>query len=207
MTEPAAIATLPVPPPELSRPGLPAFAPAPELEAWVRATIINDAGALYNREHRHLQYAEIGMLWTNVRYEKRQRHIVGEARIGQPTGSNAWSKALRERQLRQWFGQVPDFVITLDAVWFARADAAYRLAVIEHELEHCSQATDDYGAPRFGRDGRPRFAIKGHDLEIFVSQVRRYGAYNEALRELRGVLERGPTLDIGMIEALCGTCS
>lgn len=48
--------------------------------------------------------------------------------------------------------------------------------LVEHELYHITQATDDFGAPKFNKEGQPVLKLRGHDVEEFVGVVRRYGA-------------------------------
>jgi hypothetical protein len=53
------------------------FAPAPDVEAWVREAFIEDDAELRNDDHRHLQQAEIGFLWTTARSPARRTTIEG----------------------------------------------------------------------------------------------------------------------------------
>jgi hypothetical protein len=124
------------------------------------------------------------------------------------TGSNAWTKGRTEQQLREWFGAVPDFVITLDANWFEReATNLARCAVIEHELHHCAQQTDEYGSPRFSRaTGLPLWEIAGHDVEEFMSVVRRYGAWSPELQEMGSAIVNAPEIGAADVDGICGSC-
>jgi hypothetical protein len=70
---------------------------------------------LYNPDHQHLEFATLGVLWTNKSYRKQQRWILGQAEDPKGNTGGAWKKGQREQQLEQWFGGVPDFVITLYA--------------------------------------------------------------------------------------------
>lgn len=183
-----------------------ALLPAPDLARWVRRMLLLSDGVLFNRDHLHLLHARLDFLWAYDRYEKRGRRILGEARLAKPTGSNAWQVAARTMQLTRWFEIVPDFVITLDAAWFARASDAERLALIEHELYHCAQRTTAYGAPRFARDGSALWTIRAHDVEEFVGVVRRYGAGAAHVTEMVEAANRGPTVAPAKIAQACGTC-
>lgn len=185
-----------------------AFTPAPDVAAWAIATFCTPGnGPLYNPEHTHLTQARIGMLWTNTPNVKQMRSVAGTAEIPYIQGGK-WVKARMEYQLAQWFGSVPDFLITLDAVTAAQMTDATFCALVEHELYHCAQARDDYGAPRFTRDGDPKFAIRGHDAEEFVGVVRRYGVGNAAggVAELVKAAQREPLIAAADIEYACGTC-
>jgi hypothetical protein len=182
------------------------FRPAPELEAWVRATFLADGAPLLNEDHAHLTQAVLGVLWTNVSNRRQQRTILATAEQPTPRGAK-WAVARAEHQLVGWFGAVPDFLLTFDAPIAEQLDDTTWCALVEHELYHCAQALDDYGAPKWHRDGTPMFAMRGHDVEEFVPVVRRYGATSPdvqalvaAARDTRG---RVPVVSIA---GACGAC-
>ena len=151
------------------------FVPAPDVIAWARATFIDDDASLRNEDHHHLSFATIGALWTNVPNGRHGRRIVGQAEMGLPPAGK-WLRGRIEMQLTGWFGGVPDFVLTFDAEYCAEAPDVAFAALVEHELLHCGQAKDEFGAPRFNkRSGAPIFAMKGHDFEGFVGIAARYG--------------------------------
>lgn len=183
------------------------FMPAPEVEEWVREQILDEAGALFNDEHKHLCEAEIRFLWTNVGYVKQMNRVAGTAEMPM-FRCNPWQKGRQEQQLREWFDGTPDFLITLDAVYAAQVSDAVWAALVEHELYHCGQARDEFGAPKFTREGRPKFCIRGHDVEEFVGIVRRYGAGNAAGQTARLVeaAKKVPEVAAADIARACGTC-
>lgn len=192
------------------------FAPALDLEAWAQAEILAPDRPLSNYDHAHLREgdARIAFLWTTERDQSRGVRVLGTAQTGEPTGK-AWSAGRQRQQLREWFGAVPDFLVTLDA-WHAR-DALDEgrpenlLVVLEHELYHCAQDTTVDGDPRFNRDGEPVWGIRPHDIEAFHGEALRYGpdarpalaAFAEALDHVR---EHGPSVAAASLEGLCGTC-
>jgi len=187
-------------------PGQPVFVPAPELLAWARATFIDEGSELENEEHAHLRSSDIGMLWTNVENARRGRRIVGQCEMGLPPGGK-WSRAKVERQLLDWFGLVPDFVITIDAEYAAESSDATFCALIEHELLHAGQERDEFGQPKFSKmTGEPIFALRGHDLEEFISVARRYGGAASGIGELIEATKAGPTIAAAHISQACGTC-
>ena len=61
--------------------------------------------------------------------------------------------------------------------------------------------------PKFTQDGRPSFAIRGHDVEEFVGVVARYGATAAGVSEMVEAASRGPTIALADIAGVCGTCS
>lgn len=183
------------------------FAPVPEMIGFVHETLLNPNHDLYNPDHDHLLDAYIGFLFTNADCNSKGRRVAGMCEM--PTfRCNAWQKERQLIQLSEWFGDVPDFVITLHAPYYASIADANRLALIEHELYHAAQAVDDFGMPRFRKTtGKPIYAIKGHDVEEFVGVVRRYGAEASGVKEMVDVANRGPEVAQAYIDTVCGTCS
>lgn len=201
--------TRPYPPAEIVVDGVnPRFVPAPELEHWVRVNFINELSPINNPDHEHLQQASIGFLWTNVANARAQRTILGQCELMPPMAMGKWQRARAELQVLEWFGDMPDFLITISAAAGMLHDDASFMALVEHELYHAAQALDRFGAPKFSRDtGRPIFAIKGHDIEEFVGITRRYGAAVSAgMEEAVRAANKGPTIAEGQIARACGTC-
>jgi hypothetical protein len=196
----------PYPPVDLREPGI-QFIPAPEFHFWIDATFIDTDGILANPDHKHLESAQIGVVLTNVPNVRMGRVVLATAEMPNLRGS-VWQKERQFFQLRQWFGDIPDFVITLYAPHAATADDASFCAMVEHELYHCAQANDPYGAPKFRRDGRPVFTIVGHDVEEFVGVVRRYGAGPAAdgVAEIVEASKILPSVKKSEIGRACGTC-
>lgn len=184
------------------------FGPAPDLAEWTAASFIDDTAPLRNPDHEHLRSASIGFLWTNVSNAKKGRMVIGTAEPGTPQGAmGKWGRAKAMLQVREWFGAIPDFIITIDATWWLQASDAEACALVEHELYHCAQDRDEYGAPKFNRQtGRPVFTMRGHDVEEFVGVVRRYGADAAGIRELIEAAEAGPEIAAASIAQCCGTC-
>ncbi|GGF24467.1 hypothetical protein GCM10011321_14810 [Youhaiella tibetensis] len=197
----------PMPPHEtLGNSAEPVFAPAPELIAWARETFIDEGAPLLNEDHRHLRWANIGALWTNVPNGHAGRRIVGQCEMGlPPTGK--WGRARIERQLLDWFGEVPTFLLTFDAEYASSCSDAQFMALVEHELYHAGQERDAFGAPRFSKKtGKPIYGIRGHDVEEFVGVVRRYGASAAHIEELVAAANADPEIARVEIARACGTC-
>ncbi len=108
------------------------------------------------------------------------RHCDG----GKPQGAReSGPRAQAEIQVMQWFGSVPDFIITLDAEC-CRACNDQSLCLSPSTF---TQETDAFGAPRFSRStGRPVFTIRGHDVEEFV-------AWFVAMGQMPPISARSPT--------------
>lgn len=197
------IANRPTPP---DLPPLGAFVPAPELDDWARASFIEEGAPLLNYRHEHLREASIGWLWTNYEAKSKGREVLGECRLVSSLQAK-WSSGMAHYQLCQWFGQEPDFVITISADAALHMDDWAFCALVEHELCHAGQAVDAMGEPRFNQDGNPIFSIIGHDVEQFVDVVERYGATATGVADMVRVANRGATVGQADIDIICGTCS
>jgi hypothetical protein len=184
------------------------FIPAPDVSDWIVAAFLDKGAPFYNADHQHLRHANIGVLWTNVDNIKQMRSVVGMAEMLVNRGSK-WQKARADLQLVQWFRQIPEFVITLSAPYCAIADDASFCALVDHELTHCAQDIDHFGAPKFHRQsGLPVFAIRDHDVTEFVSVVRRWGvrAAGPNVEAMVKAALQEPEFSGARIAATCGTC-
>lgn len=185
------------------------FAPAADLAAWVRDTFLDAGGDLHNPEHAHLIDAGLGFLWASQGYVTKGRQVLGLTEDLQQAGrGNAWQRGRAQQQMREWFGEPPRFLITLDATYCAQCSDAEFCALVEHELYHCGQARDEFGAPAFTKDGQPKLAIRAHDVEEFVGVVARYGVGDPDgyLGRLIMAAARGPTVAPIRVAQACGTC-
>jgi hypothetical protein len=198
--------TRPLPPEAMADP-VELFEPSEDLREWIIATFIADDGDLYNEDHRHLIDAEIGVLWTNVDNSRNMRHVIGQAELMPPMAMGKWQRARAIRQVEEWFGEMPDFLLTFYAPAASVMDDASFCALVEHELYHCAQRRDLFGMPKFTQDGRPSFAIRGHDVEEFVGVVARYGAAATGVSEMVEAANRKPSIALAEIAGACGTCA
>lgn len=183
------------------------FRPAREVGEWVRSEVLEESGMLHNPEHKHLLWADLEFLWAAEGYTQKQRRVVGTAE--QVTfRAGGWQKARQEEQMRQWFGRVPTYLITLDAQYAANADDIAWCALVEHELYHVAQAKDEFGAPAFTKEGIPKLCIRGHDVEEFVGVVRRYGIGDPggAIAQLVAAAKSRPEVSEARVRGACGTC-
>lgn len=192
-------------PPETLFESLISFAPSEELEGWARTMFIADDAQLYNPEHSHLQFAIMGFLWTTYTNVTKGHRVIGMAERFNAR-CNKWKRARQEQQIKRWFGDVPDFIITIDAEAWKESTNPQRFALIEHELYHCAQYTIQ-GIPQFNdQTGKPKFTIRGHDVEEFVGVVERYGADATGIQDMVKAANKGPEIAPAKIDGLCGTC-
>lgn len=195
-----------MPPIEILDDPAPRFIPAPELEEWARQQFINELSPIHNPEHIHLQLAALGFVWTNVENVKKSRHILGQCQLITESGEK-WAAGRQHQQLREWFEDVPDFLITIEAQNAMLCTDASFMALVEHELYHAAQKTDEFGQPMFNQiTGHPLWAIRGHDVEEFVGVVRRYGADAAGVRDMVAAANKGAEIAEGQIGRACGTC-
>ena len=181
---------------------------APDLHDWARATFIEEGAPLENEDHAHLRTARLGFLWTSAPNAKQGCRVVGLTEECKFLG-NRWAKVRFEQQIAGWFGDpLPHFLLTFDAAFADEVDDATFCALVEHELYHCGQERDGFGAPKFTRDGDPKLAIRGHDVEEFVGVVARYGV-GAAAGQTAALVEaanRPPLICSAEIAGVCGTC-
>lgn len=164
-----ALGARPYPPQELAR-----YLPATGVAEWVQSEILAADGSIHNPDHAHLLDADLVFLWAPAGFTKAMKTVIGQAEEVM-IRAGGWQKGRQEQQFEDWFGRVPGFMITLDADYCSQCSDADWCALVEHELYHVAQALDDFGAPRFTKDGLPKLKIRGHDVEEFVGVVRRYG--------------------------------
>ncbi|MEA5670439.1 putative metallopeptidase [Pseudomonas sp. MH2] len=194
----------PMPPEDLLESLWPKLRPAPEVWEWILQEVLATTGSIHNPEHAHLIDANIGVLWASSGFAKQGRVVLGQAEQLM-IRAGGWQKARQEQQMRDWFGEEPEFLITLAGDYCAQCSEAEFCALVEHELYHIAQATDEYGAPKFTQDGMPKLFLRGHDVEEFVGVVKRYGA-SEDVQQLIDAASRPPEVAKINISRACGTC-
>jgi hypothetical protein len=209
MAKTQATAGRPMPPVEiLGSPEDPALymalTPAREVADWMRKNILATDGALHNPDHAHLMDADLCFLWASSAYVKAGRGVLGQAEQVM-FRAGGWQKARQEQQMREWFGRVPEFIITLAADYCMECTDTDFCALVEHELYHVAQSEDEFGAPAFTKDGYPRLAIRGHDVEEFFGVVRRYGMSPDVAKLVEAA-RRPAEVSHASIARACGTC-
>jgi hypothetical protein len=131
-------------------------------------------------EHLHLAEGEAAIEWLIRRDEKIKagRQVLGTAHLPRVQGElNPCFQWL----LESFFGHVPDFLIILDHNYWFGSSPLLREILVYHELTHCIHKKDAFGDPLYDENDRPRWGLRGHDVEEFTAVVRRYGAWNADL--------------------------
>jgi hypothetical protein len=180
------------------------LAPANEVADWLNRNILADDGPLNNRDHAHLHGADVCFLWASTAFGKQGRTVIGQAEQVM-FRAGGWQKARQEQQMREWFGYVPDFIITLAADYCAQCSDLEFCALVEHELYHIGQELDDFGSPKFTKEGMPKLALRGHDVEEFTGVVRRYGANAQVAKLIEAAKGPAEVSRLNVAHA-CGTC-
>lgn len=179
--------------------------PATEIGDWVNLHILSEEGRIHNPDHTHLLDADVAFMWASGAFEKKGRYVLGQCeQVMMRAGG--WQKARMEQQMHEWFGRIPKFIITLAADYCEQCNDVEFCALVEHELYHIAQATDDYGAPKFNKEtGMPVLTLRGHDVEEFVGVVRRYGASKDVQEMVEAANRPAEVAHIDVARA-CGTC-
>ncbi|MFI3035251.1 putative metallopeptidase [Atlantibacter hermannii] len=179
--------------------------PAHEVYHWMHDMFLSEEGTLHNPDHLHLLEADIVFMWASNAFAKKGRTVLGQCEEVMMR-AGGWQKARMEQQMHEWFGRIPGFIITLAADYCAQCSDLEFCALVEHELYHIAQETDEFGAPKFYRDsGLPKLKLRGHDVEEFVGVVRRYGASKD-VQELVDAANRPAEVAHLDIARACGTC-
>lgn len=198
--------TRPHPPEEVGDDVPERFVPDQRFADWIRGTFIDATGPLANEEHEHLADARIGVLWTNVINNRQMRQVLATAEIPQTMGG-AWKRGRAEQQIRDWFEADIDFLLTFYAPGCRVLEDRGFCGLVKHELCHCAQDEDRDGFPKFDRNtGSPLYAIRGHDVEEFVSVTRMFGPTPDVMRLVDAAKAR-PVFGDSQISIACGTCA
>lgn len=183
------------------------FEPDLQAMAWAFETVIDEGSPLCNEDFAHLRGASIGWLWTNEPNSRHGRSILATCELTGSIMGSKWQRARMEHQILEWFEDMPDFILTFYAPAVAMMEDREFMALVEHELCHAGQALDLFGSPKFNRQtGRPIYALRGHDVEEFVSVVRRYGSTSPELDAMLEAVQEGPELSMPSIARVCGNC-
>lgn len=184
------------------------FEPAHELKEWILKTFIDEDGELHNPDHMHISPWDDDLfmvLWASSGFKKSEKIVLGQTEKFAPM-AGGWRKMRQEKQMIDWFGCVPNFIITIDA-WFAHnASDTDFCALIEHELYHVGAKKDEDGNYQISPStGEYKYYLRPHDVEEFHGVVQRYGASPD-VQKMVELANDGPTIGKAKIAHACGTC-
>ncbi|WP_445405981.1 putative metallopeptidase [Acinetobacter pittii] len=185
--------------------------PAPDLKKWVISNYLKIGGPLHNPDHDHI--AELlhdneeflACAWASSACVAKKRMVLGQCEKVM-FNQGGWKKARQEQQMRDWFGYVPVYLITIDASYCDQATDRDFCALIEHELYHIGVERDEDGEALYSEmTGLPKHYLAGHDVEEFIGVTKRWGA-DESVKRLVEVAKQAPFVSDVNISKCCGTC-
>ena len=187
------------------------IAPAVELKEWVIKNYLTIGGQLHNPDHDHISEllhddeTFLAFTWASSACQSKKRMVLGQCEKVM-FNQGGWKKARQEQQMRDWFGCVPAYLITIDASFCEQASDHDFCALIEHELYHIGQERNEEGELMWSAStGLPKLYLRGHDVEEFHGVVQRYGASPD-VQKMVELANDGPTISRANIAHACGTC-
>ncbi|MFW2147771.1 putative metallopeptidase [Acinetobacter sp. TY1] len=126
--------------------------PAVDLKEWVLKNFLTIGGALHNPDHDHLaellhdDETFLAFAWASSACMAKKRVVLGQYEKVM-FNQGGWRKARQEQQMRDWFGFVPVYLITVDASFCENSNDREFCALIEHELYHIGVERDEDGEP------------------------------------------------------------
>lgn len=126
------------------------LAPAVELKEWVVKNWLTLGGELHNPDHDHI--AELlhdneeflAFAWASSAAVAKKRMVLWQCEKVM-FNQGGWKQARQEQQIRDWFGFVPQYLITVDAAFCEQASDREFCRLIEHELYHIGVECDEDG--------------------------------------------------------------
>ena len=125
------------------------FKIAPEVAQIAQELII--------KYHQHLRGANIRYLFRYGPWSNKKRETQGQA--VKVSGVNHFLTGL-------------DFIILINADVWEQLNEKEKVALVDHELEHCCKEDD-------------KFYLQGHDVEDFIRVIRRHGFWSPNLKAVK----------------------
>lgn len=117
-------------------------------------------------DHKPLVDARIEYVWRDKATKSKGRICLAKARRLSGLNAFLYNAAMG---LADSVANEPLFVIEVAADTWARLRPEQRIALVDHELCHCTAEFDD--------DGELVLGMRGHDLEEFAAVVHRHGLW------------------------------
>ncbi|WP_180128187.1 MULTISPECIES: putative metallopeptidase [unclassified Acinetobacter] len=187
------------------------LAPAPDLKAWVMQNWLTLGSDLHNPDHDHI--AELihdseeflAFAWASSAAMAKKRMVLGQCEKVM-FNQGGWKKARQEQQMRDWFGFVPQYLITIDAAFCEQTSDREFCRLIEHELYHIGVERDEDGEIIYSDvTGLPKHYLAGHDVEVFFGEIRQHGI-DSSVQRLLNIAKNAPFVSETNIAACCGNC-
>ncbi|MCL6237026.1 hypothetical protein M5F66_01490 [Acinetobacter sp. ANC 5033] len=187
------------------------LAPAHELLAWVKDNYLTMGGQLHNPDHDHI--AELihdneeflAFAWASSAAMAKKRMVLGQCEKVM-FNQGGWKKARQEQQMRDWFGFVPQYLITIDAAFCEQTSDREFCRLIEHELYHIGVERDEDGEIIYSdMTGLPKHYLAGHDVEVFFGEIRQHGI-DSSVQRLLDIAKNAPFVSETNIAVCCGNC-
>lgn len=187
------------------------LAPAPDLKAWVMQNWLTLGSDLHNPDHDHI--AELihdneeflAFAWASSAAMAKKRMVLGQCEKVM-FNQGGWKKARQEQQMRDWFGFVPQYLITIDAAFCEQTSDREFCRLIEHELYHIGVERDEDGEIIYSdTTGLPKHYLVGHDVEVFFGEIRQHGI-DSSVQRLLDIAKNAPFVSETNIAACCGNC-
>lgn len=142
------------------------FEPAPEVEriAW----------NLIKKYHNHLINANIRYLFRRGPWTSKKRETLGQAT--KVSGVDQFLTGL-------------DFIIMINVAVWNQLDQKEKIALVDHELEHCCEEDDKY-------------FIQGHDVEDFLAVIKRNGFWSPDLKRIEAEAVQGKLFEERRLEVI-----
>ncbi|MFS1586790.1 putative metallopeptidase, partial [Acinetobacter radioresistens] len=168
-------------------------------------------GQLHNPDHDHIaellhdDETFLAFAWASSAAVAKKRMVLGQCEKVM-FNQGGWKKARQEQQMRDWFGYVPVYLITVDASFCKNSNDQEFCRLIEHELYHIGVERDEDGEIIYSdMTGLPKHYLAGHDVEVFFGETKRWGA-DESVKRLLEIAKNAPFVSETNIAACCGTC-
>lgn len=136
------------------------------------------AGALIAKHHHHLDDVRIEYVFRSEHTNSNGKAVMGKAR--KISGLNAYLSQPLDPDETPAGDEVDYFVIEIAEDIWAVLDAGQRIALVDHELCHCTTEFND--------QGDLVLKIKAHDLEEFRAVVDRHGLWQPDLTAFAEVI-------------------
>lgn len=125
---------------------------------------------------------QVGFIMRDFELVEGGRFVLGAMHLPTVQGK---LKGLFDWMIRKLFdGELPDFLMILDAQYWEQATPLQREILVFHEMCHMQiKRNSDGDLVMDEMTGRPKWKLVGHDVEEFTAVVARYGAHSAEIAD------------------------